>query len=331
MSGKHDVVLDRGWLLLIRDLGLKPEEVLQSARLPPDLLSKPNRCVDVDDYFRLWRGIEARVGGSLPLRAGEVVTTEIFHPPIFAALCSPNLAVAVRRIGDYKRLIAPMVVTTEDRPDGFFVGMTWPEPSVDVPPSLAITELVFLVRIARIGAREPICPTAVVSPHPFEPEVEYERFFGAGVVRSNEHGVVFRHEDARRPFLTADDALWQTFEPNLRLRLSELDSSTALEERVRAVLLQNLPSGDPSIEGVARRLGMAPRTLQRRLRPVDVSFKDVLRRTREDLARHYVCDTDLAYSEISFLVGFDDPSSFFRAFREWTGLRPQQMRHPSSG
>ncbi len=32
-------------------------------------------------------------------------------------------------------------------------------------------------------------------------------------------------------------------------------------------------------------------------------------------------------AEISFLLGFDDPNSFFRAFRAWTGETPDQVRH----
>ena len=59
------------------------------------------------------------------------------------------------------------------------------------------------------------------------------------------------------------------------------------------------------------------------------SFEEVLRTTREQLARYYLTNTQLGYAEISFLIGFEEPSSFFRAFREWTGDTPESMRMAS--
>jgi AraC-like DNA-binding protein len=55
-------------------------------------------------------------------------------------------------------------------------------------------------------------------------------------------------------------------------------------------------------------------------------YKEIVKKTRERLSRHYLTRTDLTYAEISFLVGFGEPSSFFRAFREWTGETPESVR-----
>jgi transcriptional regulator GlxA family with amidase domain len=52
----------------------------------------------------------------------------------------------------------------------------------------------------------------------------------------------------------------------------------------------------------------------------------IVRHTRKQLARHYVRHTTLGYPEISFLIGFKGPSSFIRAFREWTGEAPETVR-----
>ena len=49
--------------------------------------------------------------------------------------------------------------------------------------------------------------------------------------------------------------------------------------------------------------------------------------TREALARRYLETTALPAAEISFLLGFDEPNSFYRAFRTWTGTTPEAMRH----
>ena len=124
--------------------------------------------------------------------------------------------------------------------------------------------------------------------------------------------------------------MWDTFEPELRRRLTRLDASAPLDERIRSVLLEGLPSGEASVDVTARRLGLSSRTLQRRLKQEGTSYKEVVRQTREKLARHYVTNTKLAYAEISFLIGFEEPGSFFRTIREWTGQTPESLRFSAS-
>ena len=71
---------------------------------------------------------------------------------------------------------------------------------------------------------------------------------------------------------------------------------------------------------------MTPRTLQRRLKQEDTRFSEVLSDTRERLARHYLKTSTMSGAEISFLLGYEDPNSFFRAFHQWTGQTPERAR-----
>ena len=87
-----------------------------------------------------------------------------------------------------------------------------------------------------------------------------------------------------------------------------------------------LDLGGESLEAVCKKLGTSTRTLQRRLAEEGESFQSILSRTREALARHYLKRPELTASEISFLLGYDDPSSFIRAFNAWTGTTPEQVR-----
>jgi AraC-like DNA-binding protein len=99
---------------------------------------------------------------------------------------------------------------------------------------------------------------------------------------------------------------------------------------VRAALLELLPSGRTSLGDAAQRLAMSARTLQRRLGEDGTSFQAVLDETRRELALHYLQRTAISSGEISFLLGFSDPSSFFRAFHGWTGLTPERARGASA-
>lgn len=120
--------------------------------------------------------------------------------------------------------------------------------------------------------------------------------------------------------------MWQAFEPELRQRLSELDAEASFASKVRSALLEMLPSGEKSAEEVARRLAVSKRTLQRRLGDEATSFQVELNQVREGLARHYLANTELPGAQISFLLGFEDPNSFVRAFHAWTGTTPEALR-----
>jgi AraC-like DNA-binding protein len=120
--------------------------------------------------------------------------------------------------------------------------------------------------------------------------------------------------------------MWRIFAPDLRRRLADLDRAESTAERVRAALVELLPAGDGTATGVARRLALSNRTLQRRLAAERTSFQAVLLHTRHALARSYLNRPDVSVGEIALLLGYDEPSSFYRAFRRWSGVTPQEAR-----
>ena len=77
---------------------------------------------------------------------------------------------------------------------------------------------------------------------------------------------------------------------------------------------------------VCERLLVSKRTLQRRLGNEGTNFQNLLNSVREDLANYYLKNSDLTHTQISFLLGFNDPNSFFRAFHNWTGTTPESAR-----
>ena len=82
--------------------------------------------------------------------------------------------------------------------------------------------------------------------------------------------------------------MWDFFESKLNQNLANLEANATTVERVRAVLLEAIPSGDCSIERVASDLAMSKRTLQRKLTAEADSFQSILQNVRSELADHYL-------------------------------------------
>lgn len=327
MANARPYAVHPGWRLILRDAGISPASVLRRAGLPADLFARDRAFLEPDDYFRLFKGIEDEANDpALALRLGSAISVEAFDPPIFAALCSPDLNTALERIARYKPLIGPMVLHVEAGRAKTTMTIEWPATTTPAPAVLVQTELVFYVQLARIATRERICPLEVWSAHLPERVEAFTQFFGVQVKKGRAARLVFRGEDAARPFLTANEKMWEVFEPDLRRRLSDLDREATTADRVRAALLELLPGGAPPMAAVAQKLGTSARTLQRRLQEEDESFQGVLSRTRQELANHYLQNTEIPGAEISYLLGYEDPNCFFRAYRGWTGITPSQAR-----
>jgi AraC-like DNA-binding protein len=323
---QNTYALDMSWPALLKEIGIRTANVLRRAGLPDDLFARSNARLDTPSYIRFWEALGAEAGDELfPLRLYSVLRSEGFSPPLFAALCSPNLTAAFERLAKYKPLIAPMRLDVVENRDTVTVQVAWLEVT-PLPPPLVAAELLFFVCLARMGTHEAIRPLRLVMETPPTPAGPYEEFIGAPIRKGKGHAVVFSKSDATKPFLSSNDAMWSIFEPELRKRLAEMDASATTAERVRAALLESLPGGNVAMEDLARRLALSKRTLQRRLEDEGTSYQAVLRATRESLAHHYLERTTIPAAEISFLLGFEEPNSFFRAFSDWTGQTPETIR-----
>jgi AraC-like DNA-binding protein len=310
--------------VLLADLGISVPNVLSRAALPEALFAERTVALTVSEYYDFWRALgDEAADPLLPIRIGKAISVETFDPPLFAAFCSPTLTVAVSRIAKYKKLIGPMRLVVGSSIDAITIETLWPEDS-HPPDILLITELVFWVALARMATRAEIRPLRVNAPVQFAPDQAdaYRDFFGVPIDHATVPSITFSASDAERPFLTANDQMWDCFEPGLRRQLTDLDTGAATVDLVRSALLRQLPAGSATMRSVARELAISTRTLQRRLQVEGASFQSVLRDTREALARHYLARPDLTAGQISYLLGYDDTNSFYRAFHSWTGQTP---------
>ncbi|MCO7253161.1 AraC family transcriptional regulator [Dickeya oryzae] len=317
-----------GWRLLMCDMGFNPDHVLRLAGLPADLLSRKGASINVAQYFQLWRALEDSAGEKgLPLKVGQAISVEAFSPPIFASLCSPNLNVAMQRLAIFKKLLGPLILTVDIDAVRTAITLECYGSEEPIPKSLALTELIFITQLVRLGTRYRVVPWEVILPDLPERLEEYVDYFGVPPRKGAVIQVSFSNQDGIRPFLTENESMWEHFEPGLRKRLSSLDEMATMRDRVKAMLLEGLPAGEYSIDVVAKRLAVSRRSLQRQLSDESTSFTEILNITRQQLAQHYLDHPTISQVEIAFLLGFRDANSFIRAFKVWTGTTPGLYRY----
>lgn len=299
--------------------------ILRRAGLPPDHLTQNPTGVTAAQFFDIWRAAEQELGTSAMVMDLSVNAAKgIFATPVFAFSCSPDVWTGLKRLSVFKPLVAPVVMTLENRDAGKLLSIRAAEADAPLPASMAAFEIMYLVTMIRIHTGTSFHPVTVILP---EAPVDIETYLGCQVVqRGDTVGLLLSEQDAARPLNSENAALWQELERKLNLQLRHWEGSQPVAERVRAALLELLPAGQSTIDAVCRHLASSRRSLQRALKADAVTFRMVLESTREHLARHYLSQGDMSIDEIAYLLAFRDPNSFYRAFNGWTGTTPSQFR-----
>ncbi|WP_407681572.1 AraC family transcriptional regulator [Pseudomonas mangiferae] len=119
---------------------------------------------------------------------------------------------------------------------------------------------------------------------------------------------------------------WNQLRDLCERELDQLTRTRSLRERVTQLLGPLLHGREPALEDIAARLHLPAWTLRRKLAEEGSSFRTLLADTRHDLAISYIRDTDLAFGEIAYLLGFASAEAFQRAFKRWSGATPGEFR-----
>ncbi len=160
---------------------------------------------------------------------------------------------------------------------------------------------------------------------------ELRRFFACRVLFDQaDVGLLFAGADVDRPMRGADAALTALLGRQLDRLLQSLPADGSVSSRARALVRDDLPSGNASVERVAKQLATSVRTLSRRLDAEGTSFRRLLDSVREELALAHLRDPATGIGEIAFLLGYSESSAFHRWFKRRTGRTPLDLRREAA-
>lgn len=323
---KH-FLIDKNYGTYLSGMGFSMDEVLKKAMLPENLFARQTPSLTAEEYFRFMGAIDALSPDEqtlIRLAASEGI--EAFSPPIFAAYCSRNALVCLKRLAQYKPLIGALLYQVEETETEVSVEILSGNEELKLPEILVGIEFVFLVGLIRKATKETITPLSVTAKQPMKNSA-YADFIGKAITVGDKNRLVFSREDALVPFISRNESMWEFFEPELKRRLSMMETDDSCAARVRNALMELLPSGECTIDDVAKKLGYSKRSLQRKLQEEDTNFQKQLNHTRELLARTYLANTDMTTEDIAFLLGYQESGSFLRAFTVWTGQTVIEYRN----
>lgn len=312
--------------------GLAPAAVLRLARLPATLHLNPQALVSTDQYFALWKAIgqlAPEPGLGIALVTGSEAAK---HPPfIVAAFHARDYRDGLERVARFKRLCTPEQLHIVEEGGECILASAWPYATEPEPAVATDVTFAMLLELGRRGTGQHVTPRRVEFVRTGPRDEVYRAYFGCPIrYGASRNALVLKSTDLGRPFPGHNPELLDMLTPALTAALGEIDARSPIREQVKVVLKRCLASGRPELSGVARDLGMSERTLQRRITDEGTTFRDLLAEARQELWRRLLADPAAGIDEVSCLLGYQDTSSFYRAFRDWEGITPNRWRELNS-
>lgn len=182
-------------------------------------------------------------------------------------------------------------------------------------PALSLNQTTRIIKAVHIEYPEP------------QNAKRYQQFFNCPVIfGSTFNGLVLNKQYIEQPLPDACMSSYLQAQQLCQNELQRLQQNQDWQTKVIEKVSRNLVGNMPDINQVAALLGTSAWTLRRRLYKENTNYQSIMDKTRQGLALSYVRDTQLSFSEISYLLGFATPAAFYKAFRRWTDCTPKNYR-----
>lgn len=314
--------------------GLDTQALMLQAGLDPALLDDPLARYSSRKALTFWTlALEASGDPLLGLHTARYIAPSTFHALGYALLASSNLAELFERAARYGRVVTEAGDLTFKREVGHG-SLTWRGDPALMNEAREVAWCVldcFMLTTLRacgmlLGPRFAVLELRLQRPAPPAQREEYERILRqTPIYGCEDNAILVSDEVLSMPLPHANAILAQVNEEAAGRYLADIGREDVLM-RLKRLLQERLPSGDPSQEELAASLAMTPRSLQRRLAEVGTTYRDMINQTRHELALEYLAQTRYGVSDIAYLLGFAEVSAFTRAFKRWTGQTPSSWR-----
>ena len=313
---------------VFESFGLDTDRILGLAELSRECLADPAGRVPLAARFRWWDAAVSVSGDpALGLRVGSVMPVGALGSFEYLLRNCASLGEVITRANEFMRLVdetGVIEIVREGDVAALRASRSGGYPNAPPEIDCLFAASLVIVEEALPGARL----LSVRYSHPAPTDVAvYTRHFGCLVRFESEHNEIrFPAELIDAPQAHADRNLARVLEEHARHLLAHLPDEDPFLQTARRELLQQIDRGAPSATQLARALGSSERTLRRRLDAEGTSYNALLGEVRQALARRYVTQTREGFEAIAERLAFADASTFFRAFKRWTGMTPAQFR-----
>ena len=317
-------------LFAARQSGADTIALAQAVGINADQLLDPDGRISVRQMQELWRGVVAATGDpDISLKIGEMINPVAVGVLAYVMMHSPTLGGAFTKLCQYQDIVCNAICTTGRREgDQFILSLRITSSDIIFPAYAVNSELSIYLAAIRAMTGQQLSAREIRFGYPRPADTrEHERVFAPAHISFDapETAMILDAALLDVPVLNASPSLFTLFERHADELLQRLQMPT-LTSRVRTEIVTLMKGEEPTLAIVADRLAMGIRTLQLHLKEEGTTYQLLLDEIRKDLALKHLREHHLSTTDIAYLLGFAEPSVFFRSFKKWTGQTPGAFR-----
>jgi AraC-like DNA-binding protein len=320
-----------GVLNLIGEYGGDIGTIFERANIAPSIIDNPLNELGLKEYCDLFdTAAEQICEDSFGLLFGSTFTPHRLGPVGYIAINSPTLYSALRNFISFFPAHQDCTCLNLAQERGVFrldyaiLDNRITNPSQDAELSIAIFSNIFKHVLGSNWA-------------PLEIHFSHENFHGSYTrhehffncpVRFNQpsNSILFRKKDLNTIIPNCDPYLFSIIESTLKQRQELKLEPENLVNAIKHHIKVNIGDSTPTLSDIATKLDLRTTNIKKKLSIQGVTFNDLVKASRQELAIKYLAESDMQLTEIAFALGYSELSAFSRAFRAWSGMSPQHYR-----
>lgn len=316
----------------LNEKGYDGAEIAARAGLSRDDFADPNARFGLDRTSAFWRLAVAETGDdAIGIWVSKYVQPTTFHALGLAVSASRNWHEALSRMERYSVLVSNSeAVAISVEVDHWVYSLRPVAEAYRASPESLDAIMSHMVRASRGAVKGFVTPLSVAFARPKPSNhAAFRDFYKCPITYDAPvNRIILPLDLLHAPLVTTNSALAEQGDSLVAAYLDQIVTDP-IDTKIRQSIVEALPSGDISIQQVARDVGMSVRSLQRYLSDKGGTFSGLIGDIRGAIAKTYLAQKKLPITEIAFLLGYSDTASFSRAFKAWTDMTPRQYQQQS--
>jgi AraC-like DNA-binding protein len=313
--------------------GINPEPLLKSSDLNRcDFIDQPDGRINITLMTRFWQAVETETNDpAFGLSVANFVQPMHFRALGMLMLTDKNLESAIMKLGQYSDLVSNSVTTRTERTPELIGLCIDPIASVEIHPMAIDSFFASIVAFCKqLGvANDLVDHIQLLRPQPSHTS-QWQLGFNAPIEFSAQQNCLWlKREQLNNSGIMGNEQL-ATFNESVVVDYIDNMNPKLMSLKVKKLIMASLENGEPSLQAIAEQLNLSERSLRRRLTDENLSYREILKTARMELASYYLSKTEQPITQIALLLGFTDTSNFSRAFTRWFEQSPSKFRSNSS-
>lgn len=306
--------------------GCDTDAVLRQLALSPEVVNADRGRIPAAQYSQLVDQLSAELNDEYCGLVEQPSRPGTFALICYACIHTPTLGAFIERAVPFHSVTTDCSETSVEVTDGTAHYIFTPRGEDSEPQRLLVMSFLAIIhRLASwlIGQNMPLESASLAHPRP-EHAATYNLLFRAPVrFDSDRNCISFSANYLAAPVVRNEAELEEFLQmPGAQLMASP-DNSNSHVAKVTNLIKPSVAEEFPDFEWIAAQLHTTTGTLRRRLREEGTSYQQLKDDLRRDTAIYNLNRGLMSIEDVAESIGFSEPTSFFRAFKRWTGVTPR--------